>query len=170
MTTLTAERLREILAYDPTTGIFVWKSRPLGLKGRNNKNAGRNAGYSCERGYINIKVDQRLYLAHRLAWLYVHGRLPVAEIDHRNGDKSDNRIENLREASRQQNAFNRGVPANNKVGLKGVKRKKRYRGWIATIGVSGRQIHLGTFPTKEAAASAYAEAARRYHGEFARTG
>lgn len=140
--------------YDPLTGIFT----------RNGKVAGTLHG----AGYIQIKVDGRLYLAHRLAWMMFHGRSPSGQIDHINGDKSDNRIANLREATGSQNLRNRGKPKNNTSGFKGVSWNSGRRAWLATIHRKGSNKNLGYFATREAASDAYNRAALKYHGEFAR--
>ena len=109
---MTAERLRQLFLYDPLTGIFTWRINPS-IKAR----IGDVAGCRTHKGYIQIQCDNVQYLAHRLAWLYYHGYFPKDELDHRNGDKRDNRIANLREATSTQNKWNRGVRRN---GLKGV--------------------------------------------------
>jgi hypothetical protein len=156
---LTAERLREMLDYAPRTGLFYWRKR------RGNMAAGLEAGGFHKR-YLAIRIDGVHHLAHRLAWLYVHGKHPSEEIDHRNGNPADNRIANLRECSHAQNARNVGR-RRNRSGFKGV--SPRGRKWIAQIGLNGRTIYLGLFATAQKAADAYDEAARLYHGEFART-
>ena len=90
---LEALRLRELLSYDPDTGLFRWS------KNKGSKDAGELAGCVSPKGYILIGIDGCLYLAHRLAWLYVHGEFPEKDIDHRDQDKSNNRICNLRLAT-----------------------------------------------------------------------
>jgi len=130
--------------------------------------AGRQAGSPAFGGYRSISVDGIRYSAHRLAWLHVHGEHPAGEIDHVNGDRSDDRIANLRPCSRRENAWNtRGRSAS---GFKGVYRAENCTPkWHAKISVKGETLHLGSFDTKEEAAAAYDAAARRHHGEFART-
>jgi hypothetical protein len=160
---LTAERLRELLDYAPETGLFHWR------KARGSTLAGRQAGTRGPYGYRVIGVDGGSYLAHRLAWLHVHGEHPASGIDHANGDRSDNRIANLRPCSQRENSWNtRGRAAS---GFKGVYRAdSREPRWYSMISVNGEIVRLGTFDTKEeAAAAAYDAAARRHHGEFART-
>jgi hypothetical protein len=154
---VTAERLRELLDYNPATGVFKWKlSYRMRRKGLV---AGRRHGgwYWC------IRVDSREYLAHRLAWLYVYGRWPLDQIDHINGIRFDNRIANLREATNSQNKQNRKPKV---AGLKGVYRQKNR--WRARITINRRCLYLGTFSTPEAASAAYREAAIKHFGEFAR--
>lgn len=142
---LTAERLREVLDYDPDTGLFAWK----GGRGRGY----RRVGTKHPLGYLRVCVDQRDYLAHRLAWLYVHGAWPPAQIDHRNGDRQDNRIANLRLATNPENHQNRKLQRNNRSGHPGV--SQGYGGkWIARIKVGQEYTHLGTFDTFEEARDA----------------
>ena len=119
---LTAERLREVLSYDPKTGIFRWR------KARGKLPAGAIAGVDTEKGYRRIGLDYANHYAHRLAWLYVHGQWPVEEIDHKNGVRSENWIKNLREATHAQNGQNITISQNNKSGAVGVvwsKKKKK---------------------------------------------
>lgn len=160
--TLTAERLREVLDYDPETGVFRWK-----VWRGNGARCGGVAGGRNKGGYWAIELDRRSYLAHRLAWLYVHGEWPACVMDHSDLDKVNNRIANLREATRAQNKANSLTQNNNKLGVKGVYRipSGRFR---ASIRVNYQLINLGTFATQEAAAAAYEEAARKHFGIFAR--
>jgi hypothetical protein len=102
MSTITAERLRQLLHYDPERGVFTWLSRPA-ERSWNTRFAGTRAGTINGLGYVVIGILGRRYKAHRLAWLYVHGEWPGRELDHINCDKSDNRIANLRPATRSQN-------------------------------------------------------------------
>jgi hypothetical protein len=171
-TELTQARLRELLHYDPTTGVFTWLPRPTSTRhGRtwNTRYVGTRAGTVDSHGHVQIKVNGRLHLAHRLAWLYAHGEWPVAGLDHINGVRDDNRLANLRPATESQNAANRRTPITNTSGFKGVSWHKDRRRWQATIMVASKQSYLGLFDTPEAAHAAYAAAAREHHGEFART-
>lgn len=154
---LSQEYLYSVLNYNCDSGVFTWN------KGKKMK--GKIAGYVNPNGYIYICINRIDYLAHRLAWFYVTGTWPIAEIDHKNCTPSDNRFENLREANRSQNAKN-VKPRYNENGYKGVRFNKY--GWSARIGVDGKTIHLGTFRTPELAHAAYCEAAKKYHGEYAR--
>lgn len=163
MTQLTASRLRELLNYESETGQFRWKIKPNRSTVRGSIAGGRHS-----LGYGSISIDDRDYLAHRLAWLYVHGRWPKHQIDHINGDRSDNRLENLREADNSENNRNRGVQKNNKSGFKGVGFHKQTQKWRAKIKLHGKNYHLGLFDEVEDAARAYSAAAERLHGDFAR--
>lgn len=163
MTDLTAERLRELLQYDPETGWFIWR-----VATSSQKVGGRAGSYDKTNKYRAIKIDGRLYREHRLAWLYVTGLFPPPglEIDHANGDRIDNRLSNLRLATRSQNQANKGVFKNNTTGYKGVSRNRRK--FRAAIHHNGRYIHIGNFETTEAAHEAYKLAASELYGEFAR--
>lgn len=148
--------LKEILHYDGQTGNFIWKK----TFGRNK--SGDVAGQIHQNGYVRISVKGKLYLAHRLVWLYVYGKLPKQCIDHINGIKTDNRIENLREATHQQNMQNRrSAKKNSKTGFLGVTNKRDK--FEAKIKVDKKLIHLGTYKTAEAAHQAYLNKKRELH-------
>jgi hypothetical protein len=159
---LTAERLREVLAYDPETGVLTWRVD----RGPGTRRAGKSAGCPKE-GYLRIMVDGRHYYAHRLAWLYVNGAWPAAFLDHVNMDGTDNRIANLREATKSENACNKGAHRDNSSGIKGVTRQGSR--WQVNITKGGRFMYVGLFKTAEEARAAYAAAALEHHGEFARS-
>lgn len=161
--TLTAERARELLDYFPETGEFRWKV------GRGGRASGSIAGHVDLDGYRRIRIEGALYLAHRLAWLIAHGSWPTLEIDHRNVVPGDDRIDNLREATRAQNHQNIGLRSDNTSGFKGVSFDRINRKWVARIRVpAGRYKNLGRFPTPDEAHEAYIDAARDLYGEFAR--
>ena len=163
---ISVSELRRVLDYDPATGIFRWKI----IVGNNVSRhyPGEVAGAPRNlNGYVQIGVNRTRYYAHRLAWFYIHGRWPV-NIDHRDRNKQNNSIGNLREASVSQNGGNRGAQKNSKLGLKGV--RKRIRGtnrYEARITKDGAHILIGYFPTAEQAHAAYLKAANQYYGEFA---
>lgn len=154
---LTAARLRELLSYDPTTGLFKWRvNRRGGCK------AGSVAGVNDGRGYIKTTIDGRPCRAHRLAWLYVYGEWPAHQIDHINGVRSDNRLANLREATNAQNLQNqRKANSKNKCGLLGV--GPFGDKWRAQISYYGTTKHLGLFETPELAHAVYLEAKAAMH-------
>jgi len=161
---LTPQRLRQLLEYDPATGVFT---RLISLKGRNAR-AGDIAGSPHIRGYWAISIDAKLYLAHRLAWFYMARRWPREQIDHKNGDRLDNRWSNLREATPAQNNFNSKKPKNNTSGFKCVAWHKKLQRWRAYITINDRHRHIGLFDNKEDAHAAYCRAAKELRGEFAR--
>ncbi len=160
---ITAERLKEMVYYDRASGIFTWR---VSSKTRF---VGKPAGW-IDNGYTRLKLDGRLYRAHRLAWLYVTGKWPTNEIDHRNRNRSDNSFANLREATRSQNQQNSSIKAPQKTGgTKGVFWHSRDQRWAARICINRHRIHLGTYRTIEPAILAYNEAAIRLFGEYACT-
>lgn len=119
-------------------------------------------------GYYRLTVDGKVYYCHRLAWLLHTAQEPVGLVDHINGDKSDNRINNLRLCTHQQNLLNRGKNKNNTTGFKGVTLIKSTGRFCAHIAIDRVNKHLGVYATAEAAAAAYARAAAKLHGEYAR--
>lgn len=173
--------LRACFEYSPENGGLIWKSRPDDhfdtpksahiWRGRF---AGKRAGAFDHKGYLAVTMTLRgvrqTHKVHRIVWALATGSWPALQIDHANGHKADNRLENLREATPVQNMRNRAARRDNKVGAKGVVLAKtgNYKAQIKDR--FGRQLYLGTFTTKEAASSAYAEAVSREHGEFARVG
>lgn len=161
--TLTYERLREVLSYNKRSGLFRWK------KTRSTRvRVGDVAGSFTADGYIQIRFDGRLYLAHRLAVFYVTGRWPKDTVDHGDRDHANNKWSNIREASYSQNSGNMAKRPNNTSGYKGVFLDKRRKRYFAQIMVNRRSIHLGSFDAPQEAAMAYEAAAIKYFGEFAR--
>jgi len=136
---ITQARLKEVLDYNPETGVFVWKESRSGIK------TSGIAGCKQSDGYIRISVDGKQYFAHRLSWLYVHGYFPEHSLDHINRNKSYNRISNLREVSSQCNLRNTGNPKDNTSGVKGVCWSKQSEKWRADIMANGKQKHLGDY-------------------------
>lgn len=163
---LTAELLRSFLNYDPETGEFT---RRVSV---NRWKAGERVGcLDKSTGYVEVGVaGLGAYKAHRLAWLYTYGKWPNKALDHVDGDKTNNRIANLREATPTQNKANAKTHSDNLSGLKGVHwdRRNKRNPYQASIRVDGKLKHLGMFPTAEQAHAAYCEAASKYFGEFAR--
>ena len=145
--------LKEILKYEPNTGNFIW------ISGRAN---GKVAGSINNYGYIHIRINKKLYKAHRLAWLYVYGSMENCFIDHIDGDKSNNRIENLRLATNIQNQQNqRSLHSNNKSGFIGV--SKIGNKWRAQIRIYGKVVHLGSFSCPSIASERYLSVKRDVH-------
>ncbi len=158
---ITHARLLEILRYDSETGEFRWIERVS-----RSIRIGAVAGTDSE-GYRRIMINGRAYRAHQLAWSYMTGKWCTVVIDHRDGNPSNNRSENLRPATVSQNNANRRPNHNNKSGFKGVA-QHRIGCWCARIKKNGRGYHLGSFATPQEAHAAYVEAARKLFGEFAR--
>lgn len=148
---ITQTELKELLHYDLNTGLFT----RIG-KGRH------KCGTIKPNGYLAIHIKCKYYLAHRLAWLYVHGGFPEGDLDHINADRSDNRIKNLREATKHINNQNRHTAnKNNRTGLLGVcAHRDKFR---ATIKIGGKCVFLGYFVTPEEAHAAYVSAKRKHH-------
>lgn len=164
MTTLTAERVRELLAYDPITGALTrLTDNKRGAK------VGYIAGYIHVSCYRIVMVDRENHAAHRLIWLLQTGTWPTGEIDHMDGEKDNNRFTNLRDVDRQTNMQNeQKVRKNNKSGLMGVHWRKDRSKWVATLKVNGKSFRLGSFTTPEEAAAAYLLAKRKQHPGFIR--
>ena len=135
---LTQKRLKEVLKYDPETGDFT---RVVGVKGQ----GGNPIAGSYTRGYREISVDRERVKSHRLAWLYVYGYLPENDIDHINGEKDDNRIDNLREVSRRCNLQNCRTSKNNTSGFNGVSFDRQTGKWLATICIGRKNYKLGRY-------------------------
>jgi len=171
---ITAELVRQLLDYDPDTGIFRWRARPSFMfsSGRspagaaalwNWKHAGKIAGSISKSGYIKIHISPAMLLAHRVAWLYVHGTWPSDQLDHINGDPSDNRIVNLREATQAQNNQNARKPKGGTSKYIGVSFMKHNRKWRAAISIDGKPHYLGIFDSEIEAHAVYLEAKAKHH-------
>ena len=138
------DELKSYLEYNKDTGKFTRK-----ISTSNRIRAGDIAGYLDKTvGYIRISVKSKTYLAHHLVWLYHHGYLPK-EIDHINGIRNDNRIENLREVSRLENTRNKEMHGRNTSGVTGITYNKAGKSWRARINVNYKEIYLGCFKNKE---------------------
>ena len=158
MEKLTQEYLKECLHYNPETGIFTWKRRPIShfkdgvivkkehiCNRWNTHYANTIAGYKSKLGYIEICINNKGCLAHRLAWIYSYGYDSENEIDHFDRDPSNNRIVNLRETGRVCQMQNTGDYKNNTSGVKGVSRQKQNKNWRAYININDKQKHIGSF-------------------------
>lgn len=159
---ITQQELKDLLDYDPLTGLFRWHVVGQGWRRRNSNLAG-----SIKEGRVVLRIKGKMYKAHRLAWLYMTGSWPNGIMDHKNRDGTDNRFSNLREATASQSLANR--MSNRKQGLKGTTFHKKGNLWNARVKKDGKEISLGYFKTAEEAHQAYKEAAIRIHGEFAFT-
>lgn len=163
MTQLTQERLKELIHYDGETGVFT---RLVGL-GKRPELKGTHPGFLNRQGYVMLPVDSKTYRAHRLAWLYAHGRFPKEAIDHINAVKNDNRLCNLREATKQQNERAKGLRCNNTSGTTGVYWSRAAKKWQAFIKVDQQVRYLGIYEDKNLAVSARHAAEKTLFGEFA---
>jgi hypothetical protein len=153
---LTKDELEFYVRYCPITGQFIWKQSPT-----NNTYAGEEAG-TIINGYRYVIINKKRYAAHRLAWFYVYNVWPKNQIDHINRNKLDNRIENLRDVSRNVNNQNRITQSNNTTGYRGIRYKKKNLSWEAYIKVNKKQIYLGLFNNFEAALKARLDAEKHY--------
>ena len=153
MALLTQQELQLHIHYDPASGVFTR------LKG---KGAGSVInGINKYRQYQYIRVLGSRYMAHRLAWLYTRGVWPISDIDHINRVKYDNRIDNLREVTKNENQYNRGLSINSSTGIKGVYKTKH--GYIAQITINNRCTYLGTRSTAEEASAVFVNASKDRH-------
>lgn len=158
MTVITQERLKQLLNFNPETDEFTRKTTVGSRK------AGTKAGTIARNGYVNIVIDRRSYLGHRLAWLWMTGNFPVNEVDHINHARSDNRWVNLRDVPRSVNHENRvNARKGSKTGVLGVRYSPRRHHFFSEIKVDGRYLYLGSFKTLEEARAAYLEAKRKHH-------
>lgn len=154
-------QLLEFLHYSPDSGYFTWRVR----RGRM-AYPGAKAGTLSSCGYYQIGLLGSRNMLHRLAWFYVYGEMPEHEIDHINGNRSDNRISNLRAATRNENNHNCTVRKDSTTGVKGV---SVHRGrYIARVRVNGKRCHIGCFGTIDEAALAVQKARLELHGDFSR--
>jgi len=157
---ITQKELRELFQYDPETGVF---KRLVGRS--HNAPKGAIAGSQARDSrkpdsfYLRIKINRRLYKAHRLAWLYMTGEFPKDEIDHIDGNSLNNSFANLREATRTQNMQN--CRRTNKYGFQGV--SPRNSKWVAVLSVNKKPFYLGVYSTPQAAHAAYIKAKRQLH-------
>lgn len=158
---LTHDRLLEALSYDPETGVFRWR-----IRAAKNTHIGAVAGRVRPDKYCAIRLDNRSYYSHRLAWFYSYKTWPVRLLDHKNCDPGDNRLENLREADHSRNKANRAAPSNNTSGCKGVDWVPKLKRWRVRVQADGVPYHVGVYKTFEAAVDAHRVATLRYQGEF----
>ncbi len=159
---LTIHRLKELYRYDQSSGLLEVLKTYRGCK---NPAGALIAGGETAYGYRTLTIDGYRYLVHRLAWLYVYGRWPAHDIDHINGVRGDNRISNLREATRTQNLQNerKARRSNKSTGMLGASWDDRHKKYRAQIRLNGRKKHLGYFSKAEEAHAAYVSAKRELH-------
>ena len=157
--TLNTDHLRDILEYNASTGIFRWKRSPS-----NSVKAGAIAGNPDGSGYLQINLRGIKYYAHRLAWMYMYGEFQENDIDHINGKRDDNRIENLRNVPKSVNQQNfKRATSRNKTGLLGVSKISANGKYRASIGLNGSNHFLGEYENKEIAHAIYLKAKRHLH-------
>ena len=161
---LTGSRLEYLLDYDPETGIFT---RKIGTGG---ELAGTRAGKLNLNGYRHLGIDGHMYGEHRVAFLWMTGRWPEPECDHRDLNKSNNAWHNLRESTRGQNNSNKGLLPSNTSGHSGVYLHKKSNRWCAYLRHKDVNMYLGAFIYKEDAIAARKAAEIKYHGDFANQG
>ena len=137
-------RLKNVLDYDPETGVFTWKIKPS-----QRVNIGDVAGTKTPRGYQKIMINGEYLFAHRLAWLYVYGEFPKNEIDHINQVTSDNRISNLRDVTHTENNKNAKMREDNSSGYTGVSWHKAGKKWQAKVKLNGKSLYLGLWKHKQ---------------------
>ena len=157
---LTQELLKSQLNYNPDTGVFTWAIN------KNQMKAGDTAGTKDTHGHLQIKILGKLYLAHRLAWLYMNGVWPKECIDHINCIRDDNRFSNLREATKQQNSYNSRIRKTSTTGAAGVNYSKRDKKYIARCGFNGKRYLIGYFDDFNSALIAREAFAKKHYGEF----
>ena len=144
--------------YDPESGAFT----------RRSNGASAYLVHKPSR-YYRCYFQGKIFQAHRLVFMWMTGRFPFGCIDHKDVDPTNNRWENLREATKSQNGANVLRGRHNTSGVKGVSRHSQNNNWVVHIGVRGRVMHVGSFSDLETARAAYADASLRYFGEFARS-
>lgn len=168
---MNAEILRELLDYNSDTGLFVWRFRERkwfksdkSMKAWNSRFAGVATGSLHHSGYVHLTILSKFYAAHRIAWLYVYGEFPDNEIDHKDGNKSNNRILNLRDVTPKTNSENKlKVYQNSKSGIRGVSWHEKDQKWRVRIRVNGKLLHIGNFTDITEAEHAAIAAKRKYH-------
>src|SRR5258708_14177168 len=159
---LTQRQVRSLFHYEPETGVLTCKVR------RGTSKVGRVVGYINNYGYRGLKIHGQRYQASHVIFLWMTGKWPEAEMDHKNLVRDDDRWENLREATRSENCMNRGTSSvKNTIGFRGVRKVSKTR-FAAVIGIGQNEHYVGSFLTAELAALAYDVAAKKLHGAYAR--
>ena len=158
--------VRRYLDYDPETGDFLWKERVGGFLGWNRRWAGKRAGYVDRRGYVNIDIHQTTYQGQRLAWLYVYGEWPRHEIDHIDGNTTNNIIANLRAVTHTENLQNTTARRHNKLGLKNISVRKG--GYGVSFFERGKPLYREQFSSLETAIFVRELLAPNIYGHFDR--
>jgi hypothetical protein len=154
---LTQTRLKEVLDYNPDTGVFTRRLKQSGVS------QGKISGSLTNEGYMVTSIDSKLYKCHRLAWLYMTDAWPNGQIDHKNGNRSDNRFDNLRDVAKQQNTENQRKAQRSNKSTSVLGTWKNGSGFAARISHKNTKVYLGTFATVEEAHAAYIAAKRLLH-------
>lgn len=157
---LSITRLKELVTYNPETGIFTFNST------RGGNLSGDIAGSLHHLGYVFLMIDRETYTAHRLAWFYCFEEWPTKFIDHIDKNRSNNRLDNLREASREENACNMKIRKDNTTGYKGVSLDKKTGRFMSRLTVNKKVLYLGMFKTAEEASKAREDKAKELQGDF----
>lgn len=162
---LSQEELQKLWEYTPDTGVFRWNTK-VGTRGIVGSVAG---SFSKSTGYCVIQYNKQIYKAHRLAWVYVYGEIPDGLfVDHKNMDKSNNRIDNLRLCTKAENHNNVGLRRDNVSGVKGVTWSNSHGKWCVHASVNCKRVHIGYFVNKQDAVEAHKLFCKQHHGEFYR--
>ena len=154
----------DVFRYEPDTGHLI----RISASKYNKRGEGKRAGNKNTTGYRMVRLMGLLFCEHRVIWFMVYGEIPES-VDHINGVRDDNKLSNLRKATKAENSRNMGLTRNNRSGFKGVWIDKKSQKYTSRITAKGIGEYLGLFDTAEQAHAAYCEAAKKYHGEFART-
>lgn len=166
---LTQQFLKSILLYDPIAGTWTWLYRHSSRPQWNARFAGNPAGgLDPDTGYLRIRIGNKLFYAHRLAFLYVTGNWPINEGDHENLDRADCRWNNLRDATHAENNTNKPNRSDNTSGYKGVSFDKKSGKWVSDFRINGKRFRRWGFPSAELAHESYKRDALEHGGEFAR--
>jgi hypothetical protein len=163
---ITQSFLKEVLDYDPDTGVFHWRHREDVPREWNTRHAGKVAGTVLPTGYRSIIINNEPYLGHRLAWFYMAGEWPPHQVDHINRIRGDDRFANLRLATSSENKRNRPADSDSISGVKGVHWHKPSQRWHVRVCLRGREHSFGYFKTVEEAAEVARMAQAKLHGEF----
>ena len=166
---LSAELVRSLFDYDPNSGILRWKAQPDKPRKWNTRYAGTPAGWTSQ-GYIQVQIsapERANYYVHVIAWCHYYGYWPPDQLDHKDRQRSNNRIKNLRMASNSDNSCNKGKQSNNTSGFKGVFFNPLNRNWRVRINRGGKNVFDESFATLEEAVEAHRAAVANFHGEFA---
>lgn len=173
--TLSIEYINEAVKYDPETGLFFWKERPLGhfsseqsFKRWKTVYSGKIAGSLDSDGYIVIRINYEIYFSHRLAWILMTGKWPKSGLDHIDGNPINNKISNLREVNQSQNNCNAKIRRDNSSGLRGVTWDKERNKWQVQLSINKKRVFYARYDSLEDAKISYKKASEKYHGEFAR--